>query len=96
MRIMEIEKRLHKLENDPRYVEMQENLKTLESSTTGSRHVRIGTPENLNKMIELRKNSDEMQDLIQRYRESIAKYQSKIEELIKEKKQLEKGLFGNK
>ena len=93
MRIMEIEKRLHSLENDPKYMELQKNLKTLESGTIGSRHVRIGTPENLDSMIELRRNSDEMEDLIQRYRDTLAKYQNRIEKLNKEKQQLEKDLF---
>jgi hypothetical protein len=96
MRIMEIEKRLHKLENDPKYVEMRENLKSLESSSSGSRYVRIGTPENLNNLIELRKNSKEMDDLIQRYKDNISKYQAKIEELLIEKQKLHKELFANK
>ncbi len=90
---MEIEKRLHSLENDPKYMELQKNFKTLESGTIGSRHVRIGTPENLDSMIELRRNSDEMEDLIQRYRDTLSKYQNRIEKLNKEKQQLKKDLF---
>ncbi len=93
MRIMEIEKKLHSLENDPRYREMQSNLKILETSVIGSRHVRIGTPENLNNMIELRRNSKEMDDLIKRYKSNIEKYQTRIDSLNKEKKQLQKELF---
>lgn len=90
---MEIEKRLHSLENDPKYMELQQNLKVLESGTIGSRHVRIGTPENLDSMIELRRNSDEMEDLVQRYRDTLAKYQNRIDHLNKEKQQLQKELF---
>lgn len=90
---MEIEKRLHGLENDPKYMELKKNLKTLESGTIGSRHVRIGTPENLDNMVELRRNSDEMEDLIERYRVNLAKYQNRIDQLNKEKQQLERELF---
>ncbi len=90
---MEIEKRLHSLENDPKYMELQQNLKSLESGTIGSRHVRIGTPENLSNMVELRRNSEEMADLIKRYRETLAKYQDRIDKLNNEKQKLEKGLF---
>ena len=90
---MEIEKRLHSLENDPKFMELKENLKTLESGTIGSRHVRIGTPENLDNMVELRRNSEEMEDLIKRYRDSLTRYQSRIDQLNKEKKQLERELF---
>jgi hypothetical protein len=90
---MEIEKRLHSLENDPKYMELQANLKTLESGSIGSRHIRIGTPENLSSMVELRRNSEEMEDLINRYRDSLTKYQSRIDQLNKEKQQLQKELF---
>ena len=93
MRIMEIEKRLHGLENDPKYMELQKNLKTLESDNIGSRHVRIGTPENLDRMIELRRNSQEMEDLVKRYKETLSKYQNKIDKLTIEKQQLERELF---
>lgn len=90
---MEIEKRLHGLENDPKYMELQKNLKTLESDNIGSRHVRIGTPENLDRIIELRRNSSEMEDLVKRYKETLSKYQNKIDKLTIEKQQLERELF---
>ena len=93
MRIMEIEKRLHNLESDPKYREMQSNLKILEGNVIGSRHVRIGTPENLESMVELRRNSKEMEDLIQRYKNNLEKYQTRIDSLNKEKNQLQKELF---
>ena len=70
---MEIEKKIHTIENDPKYREMKTNLKTLETNPVGSRHVRIGTPENLKSMVELRRNSVEMDDLINRYRIEAAK-----------------------
>lgn len=90
---MEIEKTLHRIENDPKYREMKENLKTLETNAIGSRHVRIGTPENLNSMVELRRNSQEMDDLIKRYKDSVDKYETKIDTLSKEKRQLQRELF---
>lgn len=90
---MEIEKKLHSLENDPRYREMQSNLKILETNVIGSRHVRISTPENLGTTIELRRNSKEMDDLIHRYRNNLEKYQTRIDDLNKEKRQLQKELF---
>ncbi|TRO54365.1 hypothetical protein E2P71_04285 [Candidatus Bathyarchaeota archaeon] len=93
MRIMEIEKKLHSIENDPKFREMKDNLKTLESNVIGSRHVRIGTPENLDQMVELRRNSEEMDSLIQRYKDGVEKYQIRIDQLSKEKQQLQKELF---
>ncbi|MFC1803560.1 hypothetical protein ACFL0D_06280 [Thermoproteota archaeon] len=93
MRIMEIEQRLHNIESDPRFREMQGNLKTLETNVVGSRHIRIGSPENLKKMIELRRHSEEMDNVIQRYKESLEKYENRKEKLFHEKNQLQKELF---
>jgi hypothetical protein len=93
MRIMEIDKKLHSLENDPKYREMQSNLKILESTVVGSRHVRIGSPEDMDQMIELRRNSNEMDDVIKRYRDGVERDQTRIDQLNKEKNQLQKELF---
>jgi len=90
---MEIEKKVQRIENDPKYREMKQNLKTLETNPVGSRHVRIGTPENLDNMVELRRNSVEMEDLIKRYRVNVSKYQIRIDRLNQEKLQLRKELF---
>lgn len=90
---MEIEKRVQHIENDPKYREMKQNLKTLETNPIGSRHVRIGTPENLSSMVELRRNSAEMDDLIKRYKKNVEKYQVRIDKLNQEKRQLRKELF---
>ena len=90
---MEIEKKVQRIESDPKYREMKQNLKTLETNPVGSRHVRIGTPENLESMVELRRNSVEMDDLIKRYRANVDKYQIRIDKLNQEKLQLRKELF---
>jgi len=90
---MEIERRVHNIENDPKYRAMKQNLKTLETNPIGSRHVRIGKPENLSSMVELRRNSVEMEDLIERYKENVGKYQVIIDKLNHEKKMLQKELF---
>ena len=93
MRIMEIERKVHNIENDPKYRAMKQNLKTLETNPIGSRHVRIGIPENLSSMVELRRNSVEMDDLIERYKTNVDIYQVRIDELNHEKSKLRKELF---
>ncbi len=90
---MEIEKKLHSLENDPKFREMQSNLKILESTVVGSRHVRICSPDNMDQMIELRRNSNEMDDIIKKYRDGLERYQTRIDQLNREKNQLQKELF---
>jgi uncharacterized protein YukE len=44
-------------------------------------------------MVELRRNSKEMDDLIQRYKNNLEKYKTRIDNLNKEKSQLQRELF---
>jgi hypothetical protein len=74
---------------------MRNNLNILENNSYGSRHIRIGRPENLDRMIELRRYSKEMNDLIKGYKAGLEKYENRIEKLNREKKQLKKELFPN-
>jgi len=90
---MEIERRLHNIENDPKYIKLKNNLKRLETTFTGSRQVIIDTPENLGIMVEFRRNSAEMKNLVQRYKDALTKYQKRINRLSLEKRKLEKALF---
>jgi hypothetical protein len=93
---MEIEQKLHSIESDLKYKEMQSNLKMLESKAFGSRLIRIGSPENLDKMIEFRRYSGKMDDVILEYKKGLEIYEKRIEILNMEKKMLQKELFPNK
>ncbi|MFC1803810.1 hypothetical protein ACFL0D_07580 [Thermoproteota archaeon] len=93
MRIMAIEQKVHGINSDIKYKELQNNLKILETNVFGSRHIRIGNPENLERMIELRRYSEEMDDVIQRYKKGLEIYEDRIEILNMEKKLLQKELF---
>ena len=90
---MRIEQILQSIYSNVKFRKMRNNLNILESKTFGSRHIRIGNPENLEKKIELRRYSKEMHDVIQRYKEGMEKYENRIEKLNQEKKQLQKELF---
>jgi hypothetical protein len=92
-RIMEIEQRLFSIESDSKFRKMQDNLKILETNVVGSRHIRIGSPENLERMIEFRRHSEEMNEVIQGYKENLEKYENIIFKLNREKEQLQKELF---
>jgi hypothetical protein len=90
---MRIEQILHSIDSNKKFRKMRNNLNILESKTFGSRHIRIGSPENLDRMIELRRHSVEMADVIQGYKEGMEKYVNRIEKLNLEKNQLQKELF---
>jgi hypothetical protein len=84
---------LHSIDSNVKFRKMRNNLNILESNRFGSRYIRIGSPENLDRMIELRRNSKEIYDLIQGYKAGLQKYENRIEKLYLEKKQLQKELF---
>ena len=90
---MKIEQILQSIESNLKFRKMRNNLNILESNRFGSRYIRIGSPENLERMIELRRYSKEMYDLIHRYKNGLEKYENRIEKLNREKKQLKKELF---
>ena len=92
-RIMKIDQTRHSIESNIKYRKMRNNLKILESNVFGSRYIRIGSPENLERMIELRRYSEEMDDVIQGYKDGLEKYEDRLEQLNLEKKQLQNELF---
>jgi hypothetical protein len=93
VQIMAIEQKLSRIKSNIKYKVLQNNLKILETKVFGSRHIRIGNPENLEKMIELRRYSEEMDDVILRYKKVLKRYEDRIESLTLEKKLLQKELF---
>ncbi|MCW4048808.1 MAG: hypothetical protein NWE89_03640 [Candidatus Bathyarchaeota archaeon] len=72
---------------------MKKNLNILQSTSTGSRQVSIGSPEDMNTVIEVRRNSEGMKDVISRYKVKLEKYSTRIDKLSEEKRKLEKQLF---
>jgi hypothetical protein len=90
---MAIEQKVHGIKSNMKYKELQNNLKILETNLVGSHYIRIGSPENPERMIELRRYSEEMDDVIQRYKKGLEIYEDRIEILNLEKKLLQKELF---
>jgi hypothetical protein len=90
---MKIEQALQSIDSNRKFRKMRNNLNILESKAFGSRYIRIGSPENLEKMIELRRYSEEMYEVIHRYKEGLEKYENRIEKLNQEKTLLQKELF---
>ena len=90
---MRIELILQSIESNLKFRKMRNNLNILESKAFGSRYIRIGSPKNLERMIELRRYSEEMDDVIQGYKEGLEVYENRIEKLNREKTMLQKELF---
>ena len=93
---MRIEQILHSIYSNEKFRKMRNNLNILESKAFRSRYIKIGSPKNLERMIEIRRHTKEMDYVIQGYKEGLEVYEIRIENLNREKKKLQKELFPNK
>ncbi|MFH2110479.1 MAG: hypothetical protein ABIJ47_04365 [Candidatus Bathyarchaeota archaeon] len=92
-RIMQIEEELKDINTDTEYRRIKRNLDILDSSRTGSRNIRVRSPTDMTKTIVVRKHSEDQEKVKDAYRVKLREYTSRLDELFKEKRGLEKRLF---
>ncbi|MGD2201550.1 MAG: hypothetical protein PVJ38_07965 [Candidatus Bathyarchaeota archaeon] len=93
-RVLKIDDEVIKLKNDPTYRKIRKNLKKLEQRNFGLRTLSIPAPHDLNKTIEIQKYSDEMDAVKEKYRDRLFEFESKLDSLYQEKRDLKKKIFG--
>jgi len=92
--ILNIEDEINRLRKDPTYMKIKKSLKKIERINFGSRLIRVPSPDDLEKDIEIRKRSKEMAFIKERYRERLVEFDEKLVSLHKDRKNLVKQLFG--
>jgi len=75
-------------------MKIKKSLKKIERINFGSRLIRVPSPDDLEKDIEIRKRSKEMAFIKERYRERLVEFDEKLVSLHKDRKNLVKQLFG--
>jgi hypothetical protein len=65
----------------------------LRETRTGGRLIRVRSPDDIDRFIEVRRNSEEMKEVLSKYEDMVEKYTKRVRSLIKEKADLEKDLF---
>ena len=75
-------------------MKIKNNLKKLERTYIGSHIVYIHSPDDLERKIEVRKRSKEMIAIKDRYLERLLEFEEKLDSLHRDRKNLEKQLFG--
>jgi hypothetical protein len=90
--IMRIEDQVNRVTKDKRYRRIQENVKALKTSY-GRAIVKIGNPEDMEKMITVRKNSVDAKGYLKTYELMLFEYDVLMLELRKQKSKLRKQLF---
>jgi predicted nucleic acid-binding Zn-ribbon protein len=92
-RIMQIEKEIKNISTDKEYQQLLRNMKIMDPMTVGSRNVAVGSPDDMDKIITVRRRSQEAKEVAESYELKLQKFSSRIQELRNEKVSLEKQLF---
>lgn len=92
-RIIQIEQEIRRINVDKEYRQILSNMEILEDLATGSRDIDIGSPDDMDRIITVRRRSEEAREVVKSYEHKLEKYSSRILTLRREKAGLEKQLF---
>ncbi len=92
--ILSIDREIKQLERDSTYMKIKKNLRNLEGKTTLGMNVIVASPDDLDKKIRVRKNSKEMGEIVEKYRERNEGYRNRLIQLYEKKADLTGQLFG--
>ena len=90
--ILEIEDQISLMRRDHTYLVIKRNLSYLEE-VRWAQTVTIPYPDDLEKSVELRSNSQELKGILLRYRERKAEFEAQMNKLHNQRAKLEKNLF---
>ena len=93
MKIMEIDDKISRIKSDSTYRRVRRNLRMLKESRTGGRLIRVRSPDDIDRFIEVRRNSEEMKQVLSKYEDMNEDYSQRVRNLANEKAELEKSLF---
>ena len=92
-RIMQIEQEIRNIKTNTTYQQILNNIKIMDTLTTGSRNINVASPDNMDKTITVRRRSQEAKDVVKTYTLKLQKFSSRLQTLRNEKAALEKQLF---
>ena len=93
MKIMEIDDKISRIKSDSTYRRVRRNLRMLKEARTGGRLIRVRSPDDIDRFIEVRRNSEEMKQVLSKYEDMNEDYSQRVRNLANEKAELEKSLF---
>jgi len=93
IKIIEIDDEIFRIKSDSTYRRVRRNLRILKETRTGGRLIRVRSPDDIDRFIEVRRNSEEMKEVMSKYEDMIEAYTQRVRNLVKEKAELEKVLF---
>jgi len=91
--ILRIEAEIRTIRRNPEHVRIKHNLDKLEKRRFGSRTVSVQSPDDPDKTMEVRVNSQEMLEITSRYRRMRTEFDVQVGELLAQKERLQKQLY---
>jgi hypothetical protein len=93
IKIMEIDDEISRIKSDSTFRRARRNLRILKEARTGGRLIRVRSPDDIDRFMEVRRNSEEMKEVLSKYEDMVEKYTQRVRDLAEEKAELEKTLF---
>lgn len=93
IKIMEIDDEISRIKSDSTFRRARRNLRILTESRTGGRLIRVRSPDDTERFMEVRRNSEEMREVLSKYEDMVEEYTQRVRDLAEEKAELEKTLF---
>ena len=94
LRVLHIESELKDIEHGTDYLKMTEAIRILENARAGGGKLVVDRPEDMTNTVELRKNSNEVEEYLVKYRVMMRGVQERVDLLIAEKQRLKAELKG--
>jgi hypothetical protein len=92
-RIMQIEQEIKNIKTNKTYQQILNNIKIMDTLTTGSRNIDVASPDNMEKTITVRRRSQEAKNIAKTYTQNLQKYSNRLQKLRDEKAVLQNQLF---
>ena len=93
LRILEIEENIKDIEHSKEYLTMKRGLKVLENARSGGGVVVVSSPDDLERNVEMRKNSTDVEECIVKYKAKMHDNAERIDSLNLEKSKLKNELL---
>jgi vacuolar-type H+-ATPase subunit E/Vma4 len=93
LRILEIEEKIKDIEHSKEYLTMKRGLKVLENARSGGGVVVVSSPDDLDRNVEMRKNSADVEECIVKYKTKMQDNAERIDSLNLEKSKLKNELL---
>jgi hypothetical protein len=93
IKIMEIDDEISRIKSDSTFRRARRNLRILREARTGGRLIRVRSPDDIERFMEVRRNSEEMKEVVSKFEDMVEEYTQRVRSLAEEKAELEKTLF---